>query len=334
MGKTSIEWADHSINPLRARNIETGKTGHFCEKISAGCKNCYASKMQSPYLTQLEYVVENREKVDLFLEEKVLQEVLRRKKPTRYFWCDMTDMFLEDYHMEWIDRCFAVMALTPWHVHMVLTKRANRLLRWSSRKFLAGDVQMHANDLRNIHRLPFAAALQRKYKLPPEEQLDISDVDTWPLPNVWLGVSVEDQKNKDRIDHLRETPAAVRFLSLEPLLEDLGALDLRGIDWVIVGGESGPGARPFDIRWARDTIAQCKAAGTSCFIKQLGARPEGPHGCGDCDPCMVGQPCMLAYNVGMELKDRKGGDWDEWSEDLRVRQFPGEAESDMERDRR
>lgn len=148
MSKTSIEWADHSINPFRARNLETGKIGHFCVKVSPGCKNCYSSKLQSPYLTQLEFVASNRSKVQLFLEENALDQVLRRKTPTRYFWCDMTDMFLDDYPDAWIWKCLEVMRLTPQHTHMVLTKRADRL-----RSFM-GD---------------------------------------WasPLPNLWLGVSVE-----------------------------------------------------------------------------------------------------------------------------------------------
>ena len=134
------------------------------------------------------------------------------------------------------------------------------------------------------------------------------------LSNVWLGVSVEDQKNKYRIDLLRETPAAVRFLSLEPLLEDPGELNLTGIHWVIVGGESGPKARPFDVAWARNTIAQCKGARVACFVKQLGANrvsttPNYP------DQWMAA------------VKDRKGGNPSEWSWDLRVRQFPTPGEN-------
>jgi protein gp37 len=133
-----------------------------------------------------------------------------------------------------------------------------------------------------------------------------------PLPNVWLGVSVEDRKNKNRIDILRETPVALRFLSVEPLLEDIGELDLRGIDWVIVGGESGPGARPFDVQWARNIIAQCKAAGVACFVKQLGAKPFLSR---EADG-------VFCPDYEYRLRNRKGGDWDEWAEDLRVRQFP------------
>jgi len=122
-------------------------------------------------------------------------------------------------------------------------------------------------------------------------------------PNVWLGVSVEDQARKHRIDTLREIPASVRFLSCEPILEDLGQLDLTGIAWVIAGGESGPGARPFDLDWGRNLIDQCAAAEVPIFVKQLGA---------------------VAVQTGkrVSLQDSKGGDWDEWPGELRVISFP------------
>lgn len=124
------------------------------------------------------------------------------------------------------------------------------------------------------------------------------------LPNMWLGVSVENQQYKNRIDLLRETPAALHFLSLEPLLEDLDTLDLRGIDWVIVGGESGPGARPFDVDWARSIVEQCAAARVPCFVKQLGFH-------------------VIQDGERRIKKDPKGGDMHEWPHDIRVREMPG-----------
>ena len=111
-----------------------------------------------------------------------------------------------------------------------------------------------------------------------------------------------------QIEHLRATPAAVRFLSLEPLLEDLGTIDLSGIGWVIVGGESGPGARPCDVEWAEDLVLQCREAGVPCFVKQLGARPYSDED--------------HPYWAVLPLMDPKGGDPSEWPEDLRVRQYP------------
>jgi len=124
----------------------------------------------------------------------------------------------------------------------------------------------------------------------------------WP-PNLWMGVSVEDASHVDRIDDLRAVPAAVRFLSLEPLLAPLPALDLDGIGWVIVGGESGPGARPMDLAWAREIVQQCKRSGTAPFVKQLGA--------------------VLGRELGA---GSHGDDWDAWPEDLRYREFPRAAE--------
>jgi protein gp37 len=154
-----------------------------------------------------------------------------------------------------------------------------------------------------------------------------------PLANVWLGVSVEDQARADeRIPLLLQTPSAVRFISAEPLLgsvdlrsggdvTEVGYIDwLRGfdgsdppiprLDWVIVGGESGPGARPFHIEWARAIVTQCQAAHVPVFVKQLGADPRDPH-----------------WDMGgmVTLRDRKGGDPSEWPEDLRVREFPAMA---------
>lgn len=130
------------------------------------------------------------------------------------------------------------------------------------------------------------------------------------LPNVWLGVSVEDRKHGlPRIDILREIPAALRFLSIEPQIEDLGEINLDGIGWAIIGGESGSKARPFDIGWARDIIAQCKSAGVPCFVKQLGAKPFVTLGDGP-------------FKLGHDIHDHKGGKIAEWPEDLRVQQFP------------
>jgi Bacteriophage protein gp37 len=126
----------------------------------------------------------------------------------------------------------------------------------------------------------------------------VADQIDWP-PNVWMGVSVEDSSQIHRIDQLRTVPAAVRFVSAEPLLGPLPNLDLTGIDWLIVGGESGPNARPTDLGWVRELIAMARNAGTAVFVKQLGSRWAQQH-----------------------QADRKGGDWRYWPEDLRVREWP------------
>jgi protein gp37 len=300
MGKTSIEWTDHSINPFRARNRDTGQVGHFCVKISPGCKYCYSSRLQSRFGT-FPFVVENRDKVELFLDESKLQDVLRRKIPTKYFWCDMTDMFLEDYPDEWIDPCFATMALTPWHTHQVLTKRAARM-----QKYFA-----------DLHRLGSDRVMAIRTKTPDYIAFvqDKASPIHFPLPNTWLGVSVEDQQRADeRIPLLLQTPAAVRFVSYEPALGPVDFTRLYGkitwrtgpepgdawvdlcvdslggkctaawcgrksipdrplpahLDWVIAGGESGPEARAAHSDWIRGVRDQCVAARVPFFFKQWG----------------------------------------------------------------
>lgn len=360
MPKSPIEWTEFTINPLRFRNKETERVGHYCEKISPGCKNCYASTMQKgPYLSGLEYIATNKEKGELYLEEKALQQVLNRRKPTRFFWCDMTDMFGEWVPDEWIDRCFAVMALTPQHTHQVLTKRAERMYSYMSnspgftRSIRWAEAAMSVGARRVLWRC-YDAALGYFFGFTRQPYDDIRD---WPgihgyLPNVHLGVSAEDQQRADeRIPWLLKTPAAVRFVSAEPLL---GPIDFERIPtgqgtgdewdpivhmnpfkrasvlaphahWVIVGGESGPGARPCNIEWIRSIVRQCRDAGTACFVKQLGAVPivdnEGEEWAdGTFFGNRTGDPKYNGRQV--ILRDRKGGSMDEWPTDLRVRQFP------------
>lgn len=227
---------------------------------------------------------------------------LKWKKPCRIFVNSMSDLFHEDVPDEFLDRVFAVMTQATRHTYQVLTKRPERMQRyvvdWCRRS---------------------SARL---------------------TPNVWLGVSVEDQQRADeRIPLLLQTPAAVRFLSCEPLLEhvDLTAVprvdtehphpahyDLADLDWVILGGESGPGARPFDIEWGRAILRQCKAAGVPAFMKQTGSNVRVPRA--DCLQFAAkgswradsqGSP----YGVARPF-DRAGGDPMEWTPDLRVREFP------------
>lgn len=276
MPATTIQWTDFSTNPIRAKNKETGKIGHFCVKISPGCKGCYASKLQTPYLTQLEYIAENREKVEVFLDDTVLDQVVKRRKPTKFFWCDMTDMFGEWVPDEWIYKCLAAMALTPQHTHQVLTKRSRRMLDLFSDMGTVGEqVAGYVWDIAERNKI--------KPVLPK-----------FPLSNVWLGVSVEDQQRADeRIPDLLRTPAAVRFVSYEPALgpvdffhirlgetpytgNSLGARGFNGppifngnkLNWIIAGYESGPRARPAKEEWIRSVKDQCVTTGAAFFYKQ------------------------------------------------------------------
>src|SRR3954452_8870087 len=171
---------------------------------------------------------------DLRLVPGKLAEPLRWKTPKMIFVNSMSDLFHKDVPEDYVEAVCRVMERANWHTYQVLTKRSSSL-----RNLLSG-------------RLRFAA----------------------DLPHVWWGVSVEDRAHGlQRIEHRRQAPARVRFLSVEPLLEDLGELNLTGIHWVIVGGESGPGARPCHIEHVRSLVRQCEAANVAPFVKQLGAQP-------------------------------------------------------------
>ncbi|GAA0623565.1 DUF5131 family protein [Thalassospira tepidiphila] len=303
---TKIEWTQRegtkgkTWNPLRARNKKTGGVGHFCEKVSPGCKNCYAETFQKRFKNPVRYAAQDADQVEVFLDQKTLVQPIGWKKPATIFVCSQTDLFLHHYKSEWIDQVFAVMALCPQHTFIILTKRHDRMNAYfgnlsdlSSRHSEQTNTAFNCADLLNLRHL---TKNPRGKPLPSR---------VWPLPNVWLGVSVEDQKAADeRIPVLLDTPAAVRFLSVEPLLGPVdlanhnapgmcGTTDhadyLRGyvspeyscrahlskettsLDWVIVGGESGHNARPMHPDWARSLRDQCKAAGVPFFFKQWGA---------------------------------------------------------------
>ena len=213
----------------------------------------------------------------------------------------MSDLFQEGVPLDFIDEVVARMLLAPRHTFQVLTKRAEAM-----RAYFAGD---------GLYDRIIDAADRVRVKRPDLVRVGISNPAAGAFrPWVWLGVSVEDRKHGlPRIEHLRETPAACRFLSVEPLLEDLGELDLRGIHWVIVGGESGHGARPCDISWIRSVVDQARRAGVAVFVKQLGADP-------------VDTP-VPGYTTGIPgIRHRKGGNPLEWPEDLRVQELPEVAD--------
>lgn len=221
------------------------------------------------------------------------------KKPRRVFVNSMSDLFHESVPDEFVDEVLLVMWENKQHDFQILTKRPKRMLDYF------GSI-----------------------KLPKSDE--------FPFQNIWLGVSVEDQRTADeRILFLLQTPAAVRFVSYEPALGPVnipqylhsqvlstsrdGLLPdtLPGIDWLICGGESGPKARPFDIEWLRSAVRQCKAASVPVFVKQLGANCYN----GAEQSCET-STCVVHEYARLRTKDRKGGDPSEWPEDLRVREFP------------
>jgi protein gp37 len=211
--RSGIEWTESTWNPI---------TG--CDKISPGCKHCYAERMALRLKAMGHRNYTNG--FDLALHEHVLEQPLLWKKPQIIFVNSMSDLFHEDVPLSFIHKIFNVMRQASWHQFQILTKRSRRL-----------------------------------------QELD-SEID-WP-DNVWMGVSVENSQYTYRIDHLRMTSAKIRFLSLEPLLGPLLNLDLSEIDWVIVGGESGPGARSMAEEWVINIRDQCLVSNVPFFFKQWG----------------------------------------------------------------
>lgn len=261
---TGIEWTHvpgyrgATWNPVRG-----------CTKISPGCKHCYAETFAERWRSISGHPYEQG--FDLRLVPEKLDEPLRKRDPRAYFVNSMSDLHQDGVPLEFLRVAYAVMQEAPRHIFMVLTKRAEKMAAdlLALRKATAPTRNMWTESVPKEARpfLPNGTELRRPFA---------SDV---VLPNVWLGVSVEDRKyGLPRIDILRETPAAVRFLSIEPLLEDLGPLDLRGIHWVIVGGESGAGARPIDGAWVRAIRDQCAEQGVPFFFKQWGGVMKKIHG--------------------------------------------------------
>lgn len=348
--KTSIEWTDCTWNPVRG-----------CSRVSAGCARCYAERQAARFRGDDDpfrgFAYSDKAgphwtgRVELIPSK--LDEPLRWRKPRRIFVNSMSDLFHERLSDEAIAAVFGVMAACPQHTFQVLTKRPEGMRRWF-------EWLHNTQTLFGFDRIRYCAKVAHNKSCAVNVNRDLlglwggSEVPpAWPLTNVWLGVSVEDQETADeRIPLLLQTPAAVRFVSYEPALAGVDfniscarsadwmphgtcstfnrrsgrmvghALGL--LDWLIVGGESGPGARPCDIAWARSAVAQCKAAGVPVFVKQLGARPTG-------EPWLkangkwVQQHYHPARRNEPVLSDRKGGDPSEWPEDLRVREFPEEG---------
>lgn len=331
MNRTSIEWTHReetggqrggfTWNPIRAKrpdyttlSVPTFKTGTFCTRISPGCKNCYASTINKRFGTGEEYTVPNLAHHQFFLDARILMEPLQRKKPATIFVGDMFDLFHEAISDNLIIEVLAVCAEDRGHTYQILTKRAERMKR------IVSDFMLFHGSI------------------PP-----------W----MWFGVSVEDkQRAEERIPDLLQTTAAVHFLSVEPLLErfslaefivnddegryllrplagtaevlDSNSMDIISddpenprINWVICGGESGPHARPFNLAWAEDLLAECRAAGTPFFMKQIGANSYW----------FSDDRLKALANGGSDGFTRqsvhgKGGNMIEWPEHLRVREFP------------
>jgi protein gp37 len=277
---TKIEWTQNDDGTAgQTWNPTTG-----CDRISPGCDNCYALDMgrRLKAMGQAKYQNDGDPRTSgpgfgLTVHPDALRIPLRRRKPETWFVNSMSDLFHARVPDEFVGGVWNTMALTPQHTYQILTKRPER-----ARKILGGWA---ANGW-----------LWRK-----EDKIWCGPI-PGPLPNVWLGTSIELDRYCRRADELRETPAAVRFLSLEPLLGPLPSLDLSGIDWVIIGGESGRGARPMASDWVRDLIVRGREAGAAIFVKQMGSVLGSAWGCG-----------------------RKGGQMAAWPREFQIREFPPAA---------
>ncbi len=262
---TGIEYATDTWNPI---------TG--CQRASVGCTNCWAERLAATRLKDHPRYRGVAEMTDsgprwtgeVRLHPELLEQPLRWRKPRRIFVCSMSDLFHPAVPATYIAAVFGVMAARPQHTFLILTKRPERMLEWFrwiddggySPESLVAD---HLDEYLIDYGLPI-------WKRPTEAAI------SWPLPNVWLLTSIEDQRSADeRIPHLLQTPAAVRGVSYEPALGpvDLAAVDCPGakglLDWVICGSESGPGRRETDIEWVRTIRHQCVAANVPFFLKQL-----------------------------------------------------------------
>ncbi|MCD5341723.1 phage Gp37/Gp68 family protein [Arthrobacter sp. AK04] len=227
---SAIEWTEATWNPV---------TG--CDKVAAGCDNCYALTLSKRLkaMGAAKYQNDGNSTTSgpgfgVTLHPAALDQPRKWKKPRVVFVNSMSDLFHAKVPISFVQDVFDVIAETPQHTYQVLTKRAHRMSR-------------------------------------------IADRLTWPS-NLWMGVTVENKASIDRISQLRNTPATVRFLSCEPLLEPLGSLDLTGIHWLIAGGESGPTHRPMEEDWVRDLRDQSVAKDVAFFFKQWGGRTPKVNG--------------------------------------------------------
>lgn len=238
-GNTTIEWTQKSWNPV---------TG--CDRVSEGCDHCYAEAIATRFGGSKAFP--NGFEVTLHPER--LSDPLKWRKSQMVFVNSMSDLFHEDIPDEFITSVFTTMAQAKQHTFQVLTKRPQRMSKIMGRLWVC-DCGADAHCLLDSFYRPDRVA---------------------PLPNVWLGVTIELDKYAFRAHrYLKDTPAAVRFISAEPLLGPLPSLNLTGVDWLIVGCESGPGARPFDLDWARELRDECSRTNTALFVKQLPGERKG-----------------------------------------------------------
>jgi protein gp37 len=327
---SKIEWLARAgtkpatWNPIRARRRDNPKShGVHCEHASEGCRNCYAERWNNRFGTALSFTHPSRDCVEVYLDEKILAQPLHLKSPRTIFVGSTTDLFGEWVSDETLDHIFAVAALCPQHTFIFLTKRADRM-----RRYLTGFRPPEPD-----HSYPEEMWMPTIWHIGmTQDDPSWQDTKRLPFPNVWLGVTAENQDAADaRIPLLLDTPAAVRFVSVEPMLGpvDLQAIRdpsnfpgclridallgrehheddgdfwtaVRRLNWVICGGESGPHARPMHPDWARSLRDQCAAASIPYFFKQWGScLPcdwDGDDGAGNMAYIINEEHCSIDYD--------------------------------------
>ena len=308
---TNIEWTDETWNPIVG-----------CSKVSPGCDNCYAVGTVHRGLAEQHRGLTVRAEGatdwtgEVRVVESMMDRPLRWTKPRRIFVNSLSDLFHPDVSDETIARIFAVMALAPQHTFQVLTKRPQRMADMLSTMLFWKVVASHcADDQTASLSWPYRTAIANHQG----------------LPNVWLGVSIESDRWTFRADHLRRTPAAVRWISAEPLLGPLPSLDLTGIDWLVVGGESGPKARPMHPQWVRDLRDEC----TDICCPECGETwpyDDAEIPCSHCRGSGAEDPTAFLFKQGGSVlakewgcTDSKGGKLDEIPAEFQIREYPGGA---------
>lgn len=318
MSDTPISWTHRPGTRGRSWNPIQG-----CAMVSEGCRNCYAMRQARRFALDgwskgLVNLKTGKWTGETKFAAHKLDEPFHWKDPSTVFVNSMSDLFYEGFTNEQIAAVFGIMAATPQHTYLILTKRAKRMREWFA---WLNDSTSHGKDT--------CAEICRR-EASKVDSVNVEGYDTrWSLPNVWLGVSVENQEAADeRIPDLLATPAVVRFLSCEPLLE---AVDLRHvqhnrefevdaltgdhgvhrplagrgprIDWVIAGCESGPGARPCDVAWLRSLRDQCAAAGVPFFLKQAAEEVERcTEGCGQRVSYFADGPTHASASCGCTIE--------------------------------
>lgn len=370
--QSNIQWTDATWNPVAG-----------CTRVNSDCNNCYAVAMthrleamgQPKYsgLTVLNNKGHRHFNGVVHTDDAALTIPLGWRKPRRIFVNSMSDLFHKEVGFDFVDQVMTIIACCPQHTFQILTKRPERAFEyfkqvglsdigprghrcqvWSAVMNRAEHKWMKSDpDYMNTVRPLLFERLKAQGPLPDG-----------PLPNLWLGTSCGHQDAADQmIPHLLRCPAAVRFLSVEPMtgpiefsnvsgrsdaVSQLGKKAIAGIHWVIVGGESGPGARPCNVAWIRSIIEQCQGASVPCFVKQLGKWISGDHDFrgwkGKIDrwlladdkgntstysrPILRGEYCPQFYDerpanaIAWGLNDPKGGNMTEWPTDLQVREMP------------